>query len=132
MKSWADIAKKEVVVQKEVEILKEKETPIGYDENMKEDELRDFDDEFEIEWNSVISDIKFDFEEKIEELSNYEKLPFFNYPYYEFKNFYFTFQSYMKKHTVIAIELRNRICEYNEIITGNTQEDDYDGKWQEA
>ncbi len=131
MKSWAEIAKKEVV-KKEVEILKEKETPSGYSENMKEDELRDFDDEFDVFWNSVVSDIKFDFVEKIEELSNYEKLPFFNYPFHEKKNFYFTFYSYMKKHSVEGIELRNRICEYNEVITGNVQEDDHEGKWQEV
>jgi hypothetical protein len=132
MKSWADIAKKETLIKKEVEILTEKETPMGYDENMKEDELRNFDDEFDVYWSSVVSDIKFDFMERIEEISNYEKLPFLNYSFYNQKNYYHTFYSYMKKHSVEAIELRNRICEYNEIITGNIHEDDYEGKWQDA
>lgn len=130
--SWVLVAKKEVVKKEGiVEKLKEDKV-VGYDKNMKEDELRDFDEEFEIEYEDIIFDIKMDMEDMIEEISNYERLPFFNYRFYDQKNYFYTFAAYFKKHSKVAQELRSSICQYNEEVSGNIQDDDYDNRWNDS
>jgi hypothetical protein len=129
--SWVLVAKKEIQKKDDlIEKPKEKEVE-EYDQNMKGDELRDFDEEFEIEYEDVIFDIKMDMEEMIEEISNYERLPFLNYRFYDKKNYFYTFTSYFKKHSKAAQELRGKICQYNEEISGNIQDDDYVNRWDD-
>lgn len=126
--SWVLVAKKEVVKKEEI-IEKPKEEEVGYDQNMGEDELRDFDEEFEMEYGDIISDIKMDIEDMIDNISNYERLPLFNYRFYDQQNYFYTFSSYFKKHSIAAQELRTKICQYNEEVSGNIQDDDYDNRW---
>ena len=128
--SWVLVAKKEVV-KKEEKIEKPKEEEeVGYDQNMREDELRDFDEEFDFEYGDTILQIKMDMEDMISDISNYEPLPFFNFYFYDQKNYFYTFTSYFKKHSQVAQELRSRICQYNQEISGNIQDDDYDNRWK--
>lgn len=129
--SWVLVAKKEVVKKEDIIEKPKKEESEGYDKNMQEDELRDFDEEFDIEYGTIISDIKMDMEDMIEDISNYERLPFFNYPFYDQKNYFYTFAAYFKKHSRAAQELRSCICQYNEEVSGNIQDDDYDNRWND-
>jgi hypothetical protein len=127
--SWVLVAKKEVVKKEEIVEKPKEEEVVGYDQNMKEDELRDFDEEFDFEYGDKILQIKMDMEDMMSDISNYEPLPFLNYRFYDQKNYFYTFASYFKKHSQAAQELRARICQYNEEISGNTQDDDYDNRW---
>lgn len=129
--SWVLVAKKEVVKKEEIVEKPKEEDAVGYNQNMQEDELRDFDEEFDVEYEDIIFDIKMDMEDMIEEISNYERLPFLNYRFYDQKNYFYTFSAYFKKHSRAAQELRARICQYNEEVSGNIQDDDYDNRWND-
>jgi hypothetical protein len=131
--TWASIAKKVVDIPSDVkiEISKEGENISTYDQNMQMDELRDFDDEFEFQYSENMLNIRTELERMIDELSNYERLPFLNYLYHEKKNYFYTLSSYIKKHSIESIQLRDRICQHNEQISGNIQEDEYDTKWND-
>ena len=132
--SWVLVAKKGVKTPIEVNVkaIEPKEEEIQtYDHNMRMDDLRDFDDEFDFQNSEMMLNIRKELDIMIDELSTYERLPFMNYFYHEKKNYFYTFSSYMKKHSIEGIQLRNFICQHNEQISGNIQEDEYDAKWNE-